>query len=324
MVDKIALEEHFGVTDPNIIEQSAEHFAPQAWPRYRARLLDLHDTRLRLMDEAGIELVVLSLLSPGIQSLYDRDQAVDWAKRLNDFIAEQVAQQPDRFQSFAALPMQDPEAAAAELRRAIRDLGLKGALVNGFSQVGDPETVVYLDDPRYQGFWRTVRDLDVPLYLHPRDPLTRSGDIYDGHPWLLGSAWGFSVETGTHALRLMGSGLFDTYPDIQIILGHLGELLPFNIWRTDHRVSVAPRGIRAQKSFAYYLRNNFYLTTSGNFRTPALMNALVEVGADRLLFSADYPFETMAEAADWFDALELNDNDYHHIARGNARRLLKL
>lgn len=324
MVSKIALEEHFGATDPNIVEQSAEHFTPDTWPDHRARLLDLHDHRLRLMDEAGIELAVLSLLSPGIQSLHERAQAVDWSRRLNDYAAEQVAHRPDRFASFAALPMQDPEAATAELHRAVGELGLKGALVNGFSQIGDRDTAVYLDDARYGPFWQALEDLDVPVYLHPRDPLTRAGDIYDGHPWLLGSAWAFSVETGTHALRLMGSGLFDAHPGAQVVLGHFGELLPFNIWRTDHRIAVAPRGIPARRSFAHYLRNNFHLTTSGNFRTPALENALTEVGADRLLFSADYPFETMAEAASWFDALEINDADHAKIARENARRLLKL
>jgi gamma-resorcylate decarboxylase len=122
----------------------------------------------------------------------------------------------------------------------------------------------------------------------------------------------------------MGSGLFDRHPRINVILGHLGELLPFNIWRTDHRLAVAPRGIAVQHSFGHYLRTNFYLTTSGNFRTPALLNTLVEVGADRLLFSADYPFEDMREAAAWFDSLELNEHDHVKIARTNAKGLLRL
>lgn len=324
MIGKIALEEHFGATEPNIVEQSATHFTPEAWPAHRAMLLDIHDARLRLMDECGIEKAVLSLLSPGIQSLHDAQQAVDWAHRLNDHAAKQVAHRPDRFASFAALPMQDPDAAVTELRRAVTDLGLVGALVNGFSQVGDEHTTVYLDDPRYTEFWATVEDLDVPVYLHPRDPLPTTSPQYDGHPWLYGSAWAFSVETGTHALRLMGSGLFDRHPGVTVILGHLGELLPFNIWRTDHRLAVAPRGLTAQHSFGHYLRHNFYLTTSGNFRTPALLNTIQEVGADRLLFSADYPFEDMRAAAAWFDRLELNDNDLVKIARTNAQHLLRL
>jgi predicted TIM-barrel fold metal-dependent hydrolase len=324
MVAKIALEEHFGATDPNIVEQSAEHFTAAAWPEKRDMLLDIHEDRLRRMDECGIEKSVLSLLSPGIQSLHDAKQAVDWSQRLNDYAAKQVANNPERFASFAALPMQDPAAAVAELRRSVTDLGLVGALVNGYSQVGTEDNVVYLDDQRYDEFWATVEELDVPLYLHPRDPLASRSPQYDGHPWLYGSAWAFSVETGTHALRLMGSGLFDRHPGIQIILGHLGELLPFNIWRTDHRVAVAPRGIAIEKSFGHYLRNNFHLTTSGNFRTPALLNTIQEIGADRLLFSSDYPFERMDEASTWFDNLELNENDLTKIARTNAQKLLKL
>lgn len=324
MLNKIALEEHFGAADPNIVEQSATHFTADAWPAHRDMLLDIHHARLRLMDECGIEMAVLSLLSPGIQSMHDADQAVDWAYRLNDYAAKQVAQRPDRFASFAALPMQNPEAAVAELRRAVTDLGLVGALINGFSQVGDEHTIVYLDDPRYADFWATVEELDVPVYLHPRDPLEATSPQYQGHPWLYGSAWAFSVETGTHALRLMGSGLFDRHPGIRVILGHLGELLPFNIWRTDHRLAVAPRGLDVQHSFGHYLRRNFYLTTSGNFRSPALLNTIQEVGADRLLFSADYPFEDLRHAATWFDGLELNENDLEKIGRTNAQRLLGL
>lgn len=324
MLNKIALEEHFGATDPDIVEQSAAHFTADAWPAHRDMLLDIHDDRLRTMDECGIEKAVLSLLSPGIQSLHEPKQAVDWARRLNDYAARQVSRRPDRFASFAALPLQDPDAAVAELRRAVGELGLAGGLVNGFSQVGDAETVVYLDDARYAEFWATVEELGVPVYLHPRDPLASTSPQYDGHPWLYGSAWAFSVETGTHALRLMGSGLFDRHPGVNVILGHLGELLPFNIWRTDHRLAVAPRGIGVQHTFAHYLRTNFYLTTSGNFRTPALLNTLVEVGADRLLFSADYPFEDMREAARWFDQLEINEADHIKIARGNAEKLLRL
>jgi predicted TIM-barrel fold metal-dependent hydrolase len=220
--------------------------------------------------------------------------------------------------------MQEPDAAVSELRRAVTELGLVGALINGFSQVGYENTVVCLDDSRYAGFWSTVADLEVPIYLHPRDPLAVRSPQYDGHPWLYGSAWAFSVETATHGLRLMGSGLFDAHPGINIILGHLGELLPFNIWRTDHRINVAPRGITVKRSFGHYLRNNFYLTTSGNFRTPALLNTIQEVGVDRLLFSTDYPFEDMREASEWFDRLEINENDHARIASTNARTLLRL
>jgi predicted TIM-barrel fold metal-dependent hydrolase len=324
MYSKIALEEHFGATSRNIIQQSEEHFTPQAWPGHRAQLLDLHDERIRRMDECGIEKAILSLLAPGIQALHETEQAVDWARRLNDYAAGQVSKNPDRFASFAALPMQDPDRATDELERAVLELGLVGALINGFSQVGSADNVVYLDDARYDGFWAKVAELNVPIYLHPRDPLSATSPQYEGHPWLYGSAWAFSVETGTHALRLIGSGLFDRHPNLSIILGHLGELLSSNIWRTDHRLEVAPRGLNVKHKFGYYLRHNFYLTTSGNFRTPTLLNAIQEVGVDRILFSSDYPFEKMEDAARWFDNVELNEPDMEKIAGGNARRLFNL
>ena len=165
--------------------------------------------------------------------------------------------------------MQEPEAAILEAQRCVADLGFVGALVNGFSQVGDEETVVYLDDARYDAFWAEFAKLERPFYLHPRDPLASRSRIYEGHPWLLGSAWAFGVETATHALRLMGSGLFDRHPELQVILGHHGEGLPFLIWRVDHRVATAPRGLAIKKSFQDYFRQNFYITTSGSFRTQA-------------------------------------------------------
>src|SRR4029077_6192330 len=142
------------------------------------------------------------------------------------------------------------------------------AMVNGFSQVGDPSTVVYLDDLRYRPFWAKVEELNGPLYLHPRDPLPSREPIYQGHPWFMGSAWAFGVETALHALRLMGSGLFDQYPKVNVILGHLGEGIPYSVWRLDHRISRTPRGIPAKRKMAEYLESNFYLTVSGDYRTP--------------------------------------------------------
>ncbi|WP_328288273.1 amidohydrolase family protein [Streptomyces blattellae] len=196
MLNKIALEEHFGATDPDIVEQSAAHFTADAWPAHRDMLLDIHDDRLRIMDECGIEKAVLSLLSPGIQSLHEPKQAVDWARRLNDYAARQVSRRPDRFASFAALPLQDPDAAVAELRRAVGELGLVGALVNGFSQVGDAETVVYLDDSRYAGFWATVEELGVPVYLHPPTPSTRHSPSWRSAPCWAASPCSAYATTG--------------------------------------------------------------------------------------------------------------------------------
>ncbi len=221
--------------------------------------------------------------------------------------------------------MQDPEAAAEELTRCVEKLGFRGALVNGFSQIGDEDSAVFYDLPQYWPFWETAEKLGVPIYLHPRDPLPTRQQSYEGHPWFVGSKLGRSgVETAIHALRLMGSGLLDRYPKLTIILGHLGEGLPCSMWRVDHRLAKVPRGIPAEKSMGEYLRTNFYLTTSGNFRTQTLVGAILEIGSDRILFSADYPFEELGEAAAWFDHASISEPDRLKIGRTNAERLFKL
>ncbi len=324
MQGKIALEEHFAI--PETLQDSAGFFPDSVWGELSGRLLDIHEKRLRLMDEHGIELTLLSLNAPAIQAIPDPARANEIARRANDFLAEQVRKRPARFQALAALPMQDPDAAIRELERCIKELGFKGALVNGFSQIRDPNTAIYLDLPQYWPFWEVVERLDVPFYLHPRNPLPSMAQIYEGHPWLLGPTWAFGQETAVHALRLMGSGLFDKYPRIQIILGHMGEGLPYSMWRVDNRNAwvKAPPRYPARKKIAEYFSQNFYLTTSGNFRTQTLIDAMLEIGVDRILFSTDWPFENIDHAAIWFDAASISENDRLKIGRTNAARLFKL
>jgi len=321
-VGKIVLEEHFAL--PDTVDVSEKYFTPDVWPAMRHSLVDIHGQRLEEMDRNGIELMFLSLNSPGTQAIYQRLRSIDLARRGNDYLAEHVSRNPKRFQGFAALPMQDPGAAAEELTRCVETLGFRGALVNGFSQVDQEDSAVYYDLPRYGPFWETAENLDVPIYLHPRDQLPSRLQAYEGHPWLLGAPWGFAADTALHALRLMGSGLFDRYPKLTIILGHLGEGLPASIWRVDHRIARTPKGIPAKKPMAEYLRTNFVLTTSGNFRTPTLVDAITEVGAERILFSVDYPFEDLAEGGSWLDSAEISDADRLRIASGNARRIFRL
>ena len=319
---KIALEEH--VASPETAKYS-EKLHKKTWAQMSQRLLDIHGQLLAEMDEAGIELSVLSLNAPLIQAMPMKQHAIEAAQRGNDWLADQVAKNPTRFQAFAALPMQDPEAAAQELVRCVKELGFLGAKVNGFSQVEREDSAVYYDLPQYWPFWQVVESLDVPFYLHPRDVLPSQQQSYEGHPWLLGPSWAFGVETATHALRLMSSGLFDKYPKLTIILGHLGETLPTTVWRVDHWFRMAPRGLPAQKPMAEYLRKNFYLTTSGNFCTHTLMDTITEVGVERILFAADYPFEKMTEAADWLDNLAvISEADRFKIGRTNAEKVLKL
>src|SRR6201998_4186917 len=299
MRNKIALEEHFAID--LTIDQSKIYAPSHGWEMLKSNLMDIEHQRLERMEQGGTEYSILSLNSPGIQGIPDIKQAIDVARRANDVLAEHVGRHPSRFGGFAALPMQDPEAAARELERSVKDLGFHGFMVNGFSQLGDVENVVYYDAPQYTDFWANAAALGKPFYMHPRDPLPSREPIYDGFPWLTAATWAFAVETSIHALRLMTSGLFDRNPGLQMILGHLGEGIPFNVWRVDHILRKAPRGLPCKRSEGEYLRENVYVTTSGNFRTPTLLCTMLEMGSDRIMYSVDYPFETHAEASQWFD-----------------------
>jgi gamma-resorcylate decarboxylase len=320
MQGKIAVEEHFAI--PDTTSKSLRYQSPY-WSGLQGRLLDLFDQRLAEMDKTGIEIEVLSLNSNGIQGTPDAAQAVALARKANDALAQSVAKRPDRFAGLAALPMQDPQAAAAELVRCVRELKFKGALVNSFSEVGSPDTAVYYDLPQYRPFWAEVERLGVPFYLHPRDQLPSRRQAYEGHPWLIASPWGFAEETALHALRLMGSGLFDDYPKLQIVIGHLGERIPYDLWRLDHRLTKVP-GRPAKRTMGEYFRSNFHITTSGNFSTPSLIQAILTVGADRLLFAVDYPFEDHVQACSWFDTADIAEPDRVKIGRSNANALFDL
>ena len=183
----------------------------------------------------------------------------------------------------------------------MRRIQIRGDLVNGFSQVGDADSIVYYDAQQFRPFWSVLEQVDVPFYLHPRSPLKQHSKNFEGHSWLMGPSWGFGQETAVHALRLMASGLFDSFPKLKIILGHMGEGLPFSMWRIDNCAAWIPKTNRypAKRKIAEYFQENFYITTSGNFRTAALVNAINEIGANRIMFSADWPFERLEDATAW-------------------------
>ena len=323
MKGKIAFEEHIA------IEETLGHsktFAGESgrWDDFALELQD-KDRRLAAMDKTGIELAILSLNAPGLQSILDPDEAVETAVKANDRIAGWVGAHPRRYAGLAALPMQDPAAAAAELERCVNKLGFKGALVNGFTQKHEPDTALYYDISEYRDFWAAVSGLDVPFYLHPRMQVPSQARNYEGHPWLMSSPWGFAVETSIHALRLCGSGLFDDFPNLRIILGHLGENIPFGLWRMDERMQFSPRGYRGKRPLGDYFRDHFHITTSGNFNDPAFRCTLDVLGRDRVYFSADYPFERMEDAVGWFDATRvITDEERVQIGRNNAIDLFKL
>ena len=320
MQGKIAVEEHFAIAESM---DDSVRWPTSYWAGLNGKLLDFFGQRLAEMDQTGIEIALLSLNADGIQAIPDTAKASETARRANDALAEAVRKRPDRFAALAALPMQDPQAAVAELQRCVRDLKFNGALANGFSQIGTADTAVYYDLPQYRPFWAEVERLGVPFYLHPRYPLPSRRPAYEGHPWLVASAWGFAEETAIHALRLMGSGLFDEFAKLQIVIGHLGERIPYDLWRLDHRLAKVPNR-PAKKTMRDYLRQNFHVTTSGHFSTPSLIHAILTLGADRIMFAVDYPFEDHAQAASWFDAAEIAEQDRIKIGRANAMALFGL
>ena len=293
---------------------------PEEWRRVIDRLEDTEDLRLREMDRLGIELAVLSLGSDGIQGIGDRERAVEVARQANDELAAIVDRRPDRYAAFAALAMQDPDAATAELERAVAELGFRGALVNGYSDLGD-DGAAYYDAPEYVPFWERAAALGVPIYLHPRNPPAAQREMY--RPELLGPTWAFAVETGTHALRLITSGLFDRVPGLTVILGHLGEQLPFAIARLEQRLS-HNKSVTLAASRGRSCARTSSSPPAATATRPRWWGSCSSWASDRVLFSADYPFEEMSDAAEWFDALPISADDRLKIGRTNAARLLRL
>ena len=312
----ITLEEHYWD------EELITHFTgldAGAPPAHRQRLLDLGELRLKEMDEAGIDIQVISHTAPSTQKL-DKDIAVDLCQRVNDRLAAAVSKHPKRFAAFATLPTAEPIAAAKELERSVKQLGFKGAMIHGLPEGAFP------DAKRLWPIYAAAEALDVPIYLHPAIPhpevIARYYDEYQkDFPMILRAAWGYTLEESTAAVRLILSGLFDAHPKLKMILGHLGEGLPFLLWRIDH--ALARPGNKAN-TFRETFCKNFYVTTSGFFSDPALLCTLHTMGVDRIMFSVDYPFEPNTEAPKWLERAPISDDDKIKIAGGNAQRLLRL
>jgi len=327
---KIALEEHLSTEEHMRVWDRAQEAARNGKAYMEAVEYQLLNSahRIEQMDRFGIGASIVAMTANSAQGIPDAKKAVEFAKRTNDLIANEYARRyPGRLYAFATLALQDPRAAADELERAVRDLGMKGAMIYGYSNIGDKETGQYLDERPVWEFWERVSHLNVPIYLHPREPLPNQRRIYEGYPSLIGSAWGFAHETGTHAVRLMLSGLFDRYPNLRIILGHLGEGLPHLLPRLEWRLHKQRHGLGAgqlKKKVSEYFSENFYVTTSGHFNTKTLLNAIAEIGVERMMFSVDYPYEDIEDATTWFDQALLSENDRQLIGRENARNLFDL
>ncbi|MFZ0745965.1 MAG: amidohydrolase family protein [Terracidiphilus sp.] len=296
----------------------------------RGRLTDVGPERIRRMDAAGIDLQVLSHVQPGVQTL-ERVTAIRLSREVNDWLGGVIKEYPTRFAGFAMLPTQSPADAANELERTVVQLGFKGALINGHTNGR------YLDEDSFSPIFERAEALDVPIYIHPTDPPQAIMDVYYRDSPAMMQSWGWQVETGTHLLRLISSGVFDRYPNLKIIVGHMGELIPFALKRINTALTMgnwllASRSKDAkaaqrncmQKSLFYYMHTNVFITTSGFFDEAALNCAIAELGIDNILFSVDDPFGDNFEGVDFLNKTQLSKEDKEKLAHRNAERILKL
>jgi predicted TIM-barrel fold metal-dependent hydrolase len=280
--------------------------------------LDLGASRIAHMDAAGVDVQVLSFGSPGPQA-FGADVAVPMARDANDRLHEATRKYPERFYGFAALPTADPEKAAQELERCVTKLGFKGAMIHSHQQ-GE-----FLDSKKYRPIFHCAEKLNVPIYLHPALPHPMAVKAYfEGYEELARAPWGFAVDTSCHFLRLVFSGLFDDCPKLKIILGHLGEGIPFAMHRLDTHARAAAERRGLKKAPLDYFRNNLLVTTSGNWYEPAFVCTLLALGIDNMLFAIDWPYESNKVGMEFFNKLSLNDTDKHKLAHGNAEKLLRL
>ena len=308
IVKRIAVEEHW--TRLNVIEAAGRTAAANA-----GRQADLGQIRLAEMDAAGITMQVIA--NSSYQFISDPAKATDLTRMNNDFLAETVAQHPDRFAGLAALPTQDPKAAAEELDRAVSKLNLRGAMIEG----QDHAHWEFLDSPKFRPLWECAAGLGVPIYLHPNTPNPDSIKLLEGHIEIQSLMWAGAVYTGTQALRIIGSGVFDEFPKATLVLGHLGELLPYWLGRLDE----STRGWKnVKKPPSAYIRENIYVTTSGHYRPEALTCAIQALGASHVLFATDYASVDGKLAVDFFEKTPMSDEDREKIYHLNAERLFRL
>ena len=307
----IAIEEHFWT--PELVGLRPTGLVRD--PEHSKRLDDIGAFRISEMDASGIDMQVLSETAPAVQDL-DPDKAIPLARRSNDFLAAGIKANPTRFAGFAALPVADPKAAAEELERAVTKLGFKGVMFMGLCKGR------FLDEKFFWPIFERAQALDVPIYLHPSKPHQAVIDAYfKGFPALIGPALGFGNEVLTMALRLVVGGVLDAHPRLKIIMGHLGEGLPFLQWRIDRSLA---RDAKLPRSFTDYVKQHFWITTSGAFSDAALRCSIDELGADKVIFSVDYPYVKNEAGKSWFDKAPITDAERKMIASENVKKLLKL
>ena len=318
---KIALEEHF--LDPaqdqyfELVSQGKDPFMGPSGAEVIARLRDTDAARIADMDRVGIEIAVLSYYNgSSVQSDPDNARAVSTASAMNDFLAKRIAAHPTRFKGWAALPVQEPQAAAQELERSVTQLGFLGAMINGHTR-GE-----YLDEAKFLPIWEKAAELGVPIYLHPALTTPDPVRSYAAYPALEKPAWGWSVETGLHALRIILGGVFDRFPEMQLVLGHMGELLPFHCGRFDQiEPAIQAEKVAPRHPVTHYIHNNIMITTSGNLSPATMIASVIELGADRILYATDYPLANADHFNHLVETAPISGADLAKICSGNAARL---
>jgi predicted TIM-barrel fold metal-dependent hydrolase len=320
----ITLEEHFATEafldgPGRKLKEQAERFGGRA-AKLSEQLRDLGDNRIAEMDAAGVDVQALSLTSPGTEQL-EAAEAAELARESNDRLAQAVRSHPTRFAGFASLATADPGFAADEMRRMVLEHGFKGAVINGHHRGR------YLDDKFFWPILERAQQLQVPIYLHPTQPPKPVIDAsYGGFEpvvseMLAGPGWGWHIETAVHVLRIILGGVFDKYPELQLVIGHMGEALPFMLSRVD----VMPMAMtKLARPISAYLRENVHYTFAGFNFTPTFLDLLLQVGVDRIMFSADHPYGSMSEARAFLDRLPVSSADREKIAHLNAERLLRI
>jgi 5-carboxyvanillate decarboxylase len=318
---RIAIEEHFITQKLVDCFRTTKGLPPSGMTRGDSpslpKLIDLGEGRLRQMAEDGIDMQVLSLTQPGVQIL-DAATGTAMAKEINDELSSAVKKYPKKFAGLAAIAPQDPLAAARELERAVVKLGLKGAVVNSSTHNE------YLDNKKFWPILECAEKLGVPIYIHPRAPSSPMNEPYSVYPSLSEAMLGFSHEVSLHAMRLICSGVFDKYPKLNIILGHLGEALPYWLGRIDNHWSRVPLYKTFKRKPSEYFKENFFITSSGQFWQPPLICAYLELGADRILFAVDYPYEEGKQAVQFMTEAPICDADKEKLCHLNAEKLFKL
>ncbi|KXT15301.1 hypothetical protein AC579_2803 [Pseudocercospora musae] len=329
MKGKVAFEEAFALPrNAETTQWWAGLFAIDP-AKHTREINDVNKLRIEKMDQFGVGYKILSYTAPGVQDVWQQDKADALAREVNDHIASEIKGYETRLGAFATLSMHDPKVASEELRRCVKHYGFKGALVNDTQRNDESgSSMIFYDAPEWDVFWSTVQELDVPFYLHPRNP---TGVFYEKlwapRKWLVGPPLSFAQGVSLHLLGMVTNGVFDRFPKLQVVIGHLGEHLPFDLWRINHWFEdiKKPLGLDCKKTIREYFAQNIYITTSGHFSTPTLEYCIKEIGVDRILFSIDYPFESFEDACNWYDGVTLDgEENVKKIGRENAKKLFKL